>query len=100
HHMINDNAGFIGGTILDVAEKGNYRLPRQLSHSYLFYLSGIVAQRHLQALVPNYELYIIRRGVFKDRHDLLPKYLDPYIAGKVSLHDATVSLMEDYWKEE
>lgn len=100
HHMIHNDVGFVGGTILDVADQGNYRLPRQLSHSYLFYLSGIVARRHLQATIPDYELYIVRRGIFKDRLELLRKYLDPYVAGEISLHDATVSLLEEYWKEE
>ncbi len=98
HHMIHDSHGFVGGTILDVANIGNYRLPRQLSHSYLFYFSGIVARRHLQAYDPDYELYMMRRGVFKKLHEVLEKHLDPYITGNISLHDATVNLMEDYWQ--
>lgn len=98
HHMIDEGAGFIGGTILDVGDKGNYRLPGQLSHSYLFYLSGKIAQRHLADIDPDYQLYVIRRGIFKDRIELLPKYLDPYIAGELSLHDATRALLEDYWE--
>ncbi len=100
HHMIDDDSGFVGGTILDVAAIGRYRLPRQLSHSYLFYLSGKVAQRHLLDSYPEYELYMVRRGVFARSFDLLREHLDPYIAGEVSLHDATREFMEAYWEEE
>ncbi len=94
HHLIGTASGFIGGTIMDVAEKLGVRAPRQLWHAYLFYFSGRVSQEvFFEQGIKDYELYMYRNKVFTWYSPYLEKYLDVYMNNKLTLKDATEQMI-------
>ena len=94
HHLIGSRTGFVGGTITDVAQTTEGRLPNGLWHSYLFYFSGKVTQQLLQSEgIEDYTLYMVRNRVFSRTFPLLDKYLPGYLAGEKSLATVTAEII-------
>ena len=100
HHLIHTSTGFVGGTILDVAQGMGVEAPRQFWHSYLFYFSGRVAQGLLQSEgVDDYELYMVRKQVFRVYFPYLDRYLPKYLDGELGLAEATGLILSDFYDD-
>ena len=96
HHLILGRSYFIGGTISDVTEIMNIKSPRQLGHSYLFYLTGEVTKGLLnEAGLPYDKTYMERNNVFLRYHNSLGKYLQEYMDRKTTLSEATEKIIID-----
>nr|WP_321232780.1 hypothetical protein [uncultured Psychroserpens sp.] len=96
HHLIFDKYYYIGGTIKDVSEVMNVKLPRSFSHAYLFYLTGeLTKQIFIEEKVPYANTYMERTGVFGSHYALLDKYLKPYMKGEITLENATRKILTE-----
>lgn len=95
HHLMSFSSGFVGGTILNVAEVRGVEPPRQLAHAYLFYLSGKAVQQKLVARgYTDYSLYMVRNNVFARYFPVLDTHLPQFMEGNKSLHDVTEAVFE------
>ena len=96
HHLILSRSYFIGGTISDVTETLNIKPPRQLGHSYLFYLTGEVTKSLLiEAGLPYDRTYMERNNVFSKYHNSLRRFLQKYMERKITLSEATQRIITD-----
>ena len=97
HQLIGFDHGFVGGTIQEAEEIAGEGRIRQLSHAFLFYISGVVTR---DSLVPvyqaDYEIYMKRKGVFKAYHSFLDKHLPAFLDGSVPLSAVTLRFIEDF----
>ncbi|GJM35843.1 MAG: hypothetical protein DHS20C18_48440 [Saprospiraceae bacterium] len=94
HHLILGSSYFIGGTISDVTETMKIKPPRQLGHSYLFYLTGEITKGLLrEAGLPYDKTYMERNHVFSKYHSSLGKYLQEYMDRKITLSEATKNII-------
>jgi len=99
HNLIGSRSGFVGGTIVDVAEASGEKPLRNLWHAYLFYFSGIVTRDALKTQgIENYKLYMIRRNVFSSYIPHLKKHLPSYVNHESTLKDVTESIFRDFNK--
>lgn len=95
HALILSRNGFVGGTIQDVAAHMEVKIPRQLSHAYLFYFTGYYAQKLMveQGMVyPS--MYMQYRNVFSRYHKALSR-LDHYLEGRETLSKVTADILEE-----
>lgn len=100
HPLILSRIGFVGGTILDIAEVSGENPPRDLWHAYLFYFSGFVSKEALESQgIKNYELYMVRNKVFSRYIPFLEKHLPDYINRKRTLKDVTESIFQELNKK-
>lgn len=96
HNLIGSRTGFIAGTINNISAVTGQKAPRSLWHAYLFYFSGWVARDYLRSNgMDNYDLYMVRNGVFSRHFRALDKHLPDYIEGKRTLHDVTKAIFAD-----
>lgn len=93
HPMILSRDYFVAGTIQDVARAEGLKLPRQLWHAYLFYLTGDLAKRLLEEDIAYDTTYMQRNKVFSRYYPTLDKYLPLYIKGEKTLADVTKSII-------
>ncbi len=98
HALILSSSGFVGGTIQDIAAIKKVEVPRQLSHAYLFYITGHIAQQLMQEQGMDYpETYMQYRKVFFRYHHALQR-LDDYLEGEESLSQVTADILEELSK--
>jgi len=98
HHLILGNSYFVTGTLKDLAEAENLKLPEQLSHAYLFYFTGQISKELLVEQGIDYAaIYMERVKVFYKYFPLLEKHLMPYINRKITLTEATRRFITDFY---
>lgn len=96
HHLIFSDEGFIGETIIEAGKRIDKKLPRSLSHAYLFYFSGIVAKELLEEQgIEEYELYMVRNRVFEWSYPILEKNLRQYLKTQSGLDKASEQVILD-----
>lgn len=96
HHLILSSSYFVGGTIKDVSEVMNIKTPRQLGHSYLFYLTGeLTKQIFSEEKVPYETTYMERTGVYGRYYKALDKHLKSYMKREISLAEATKKILDE-----
>ncbi len=94
HPLILPGYYFVGGTIADVATKLSIKPPRQLWHAYLFFFTGEISRELFSQQAVTYpEIYMERNSVFSNYLPALKKHLTPYINNKVTLAEATESIL-------
>ncbi len=90
HSLILTNTHFVAGTINDVAQVHDLKIPRQLWHAYLFYFTGAISQELLKAQGIEYKrTYMERNEVFSSYIPTLKTYMKPYLDGQITLSEAT-----------
>ena len=96
HHLILSRSYFIAGTIKDYCEVMNVRSPRDLGHSYLFYLTGELTKQIFaeEGLVYD-QTYMQRNGVFSRYYGALDVHLKAYMNREITLHHATEKIIND-----
>lgn len=95
HALILSRTGFVAGTIIDVANSMDVKIPRQLGHAYLFYMTGYYAQQLLQEEGISYpKTYMEYRNVFGRYHEALSR-LDEYLEGRQTLAETTTKILEE-----
>ncbi|WP_462248687.1 hypothetical protein [Ekhidna sp.] len=95
HHLILSSNYFVGGTINDVVETMDIKMPRQLGHSYLFYFTGQLTKQLLEKSGIVYdETYMVRNGLYKRYYPLLDKHLKAYMRRETTLVEATENIIE------
>ncbi|MEM1134735.1 MAG: hypothetical protein AAGI07_02765 [Bacteroidota bacterium] len=100
HHLISSRSGFIGGTIIDVANVMGKKPPRSLWHAYLFYFSGIITQQLLIDFgIEDYKIYMLRNKVFTYYYPFLEQSLTLYMHHNITLHNATNSIITAYYED-
>lgn len=82
--------------ISQVSEKLEMNPPRSLWHSLLFYFSGVTVQDILIEEGIEYELYMIRKDVFSNHHEVIFKHMPAYLSGELSFEQALENLIVDY----
>lgn len=96
HSVIHARSGAIGEGILKIAEKHNLKAPRQLWHAIHFYLSGqTVKDLLVEQGIADYELYMIRNGVFDAYHTAIFKHMKPYYDGSADLDTCLLALLKE-----
>lgn len=99
HHLILGNFYFVAGTINDLVEAENLKLPSQLWHAYLFYFTGEITKQLLVDNGVNYpKIYMERVRVFYSYFPLLEKHLIPYINRNTTLSEATRKFITDFYE--
>ncbi|MEP1097656.1 MAG: hypothetical protein ABJG78_21235 [Cyclobacteriaceae bacterium] len=97
HHLILENSYFVAGTIKDLAQVEKFKIPRQLSHSYLFFFTGQITKELLEEQGIDYpQIYMDREKVFYNYFPLLQKHLTPYMNREVTLTEATRRFIADF----
>ena len=98
HALILSRTGYVAGTIIDVAKHMDVKIPRQLSHAYLFYITGYFAQKLLEQEGISYPtMYMQNKRVFSRYYQSLTK-LDKYLTGDEYLAETTMSILTDLTK--
>ncbi|MEO9870721.1 hypothetical protein [Ekhidna sp.] len=96
HHLILSNSYFIGGTLNDIGEVMDVKLPRQLGHSYLFYFTGQLTKKLLEESSVSYpSTYMERNGIFSKYYPYLDVHLKAYMNREVTLTEASESIIKD-----
>lgn len=99
HHLISGRWGFVGATIRNVAKVTQKKTLRSMWHAYLFYFSGVVTRDLLASEgLEDYELYMVRNGVYSDPYAHLETHLTKYINNEMTLAEATRLIIDDYEK--
>ncbi len=96
HGLILGRSYFVAGTIRDLAEAENLKLPRSLEHVFLFYFTGKITKDLLKEQGINYPKMYMERGVYSQYYQLLEKHLLPYINRKTSLTTATRNFLSEW----
>ncbi|MGB3464399.1 MAG: hypothetical protein WBA74_03980, partial [Cyclobacteriaceae bacterium] len=95
HPLILGSGLFVGGTINDTAEIHQLNIPRGLWHAYLFYFTGKISQKLLKKIGIEYpKTYMQRNGIFGRYYPSLKEHLDLYLDRKVTLAEATHSILK------
>lgn len=95
HGLILGRSYFVAGTIKDLAEAENLKLPRSLEHVFLFYFTGKITKDLLKEQGIDYPKMYMERGVYSQYYSLLEKHLQPYIDREVSLTTATRNFLAE-----
>ncbi|SMD32333.1 hypothetical protein SAMN04488029_0678 [Reichenbachiella faecimaris] len=95
HGLILGNSYFVAGTIKDLGEAENLKLPRNLEHVYLFYFTGYIAKELLEKQGVKYPQMYMEREVYTQYYPLLEKYLKSYIKRKSTLSKATRNFLKE-----
>ncbi|MEQ9264253.1 MAG: hypothetical protein RLN81_03480 [Balneolaceae bacterium] len=82
--------------ISQISEKLELDPPRNLWHSLLFYFSGVTVQEALKKEDVEYELYMIRKEVFSNHHEVIFKHMPAYLSGELAFEEALENLIVDY----
>ncbi len=79
-----------------IADQLKVQVPNQLWHGILFYLAGATTKEILRDEGIKYELIMVRKNIFSSQIPYLVKYMQPYVDGQISLHDAIKGILMAY----